>query len=225
MQIQKRFLEKGGCQVLADWIDLMPDGTFPNQNFVEGVLQCIDSLQVDTNDLEDSRLGQVVQYYAEGLANMPAMRPLAKSITDKWSRIIYQINTKYDPEGEYDCEYRQLQKKLDNVKQVHAANAAHNNNEDDDGREEGGPLRRRKGGKRESDGNGQHIMRSRVGIILPDKNAFDFTVRPESNVDFQDKKQNQDSGKAKLQKTLLQLKKANMKSYSSKGMATVKMDH
>lgn len=91
-----RFLEKGGCQVLADWIDLMPDGTFPNQNFVEGVLQCIDSLQVDAGHLEDSRLGQVVQHYTGNtgnITNMPAMRPLAKSIIDKWSRIIDRIET------------------------------------------------------------------------------------------------------------------------------------
>lgn len=94
----------------------MPDGTFPNQNFVEGVLHCIDSLQVETHHLEDSRLGQVVQYYAEGLANMPAVKPLAKAITDKWSRIIYSINTKYDAEGNYDSEYRILQKKLENAK-------------------------------------------------------------------------------------------------------------
>jgi len=68
-------------------------------------------------------------------------------------------------------------------------------------------------------------MRSRIGIILPAKNAFDFTVRPDSSIDVKDKKSNEVSGKSKLQKTLLQLKKANMKSYSSKGMATVKIDH
>lgn len=46
-------------------------------------------------------------------------------------------------------------------------------------------------------------MRSRIGIILPAKNAFDFTVRPESTIDIKDKKLSEASGKSKLQKTLL----------------------
>lgn len=69
--IQESFLDKGGCQVLSEWIDIMPDSTFPNINLVEGVLHCIDSLQLDTEHLEQSKLGTVVQYYAEGLANIP----------------------------------------------------------------------------------------------------------------------------------------------------------
>jgi hypothetical protein len=44
--VQQNFLDNKGCQVLADWLDLMPDGTFPNSNLVEGVLNCIDSLQM-----------------------------------------------------------------------------------------------------------------------------------------------------------------------------------
>lgn len=32
INVQERFLELGGCRVLADWLDMLPDGTFPNFN-------------------------------------------------------------------------------------------------------------------------------------------------------------------------------------------------
>lgn len=44
INVQQIFLEQKGCKVLAEWLDLMPDKTFPNINLVEGVLNCIDSL-------------------------------------------------------------------------------------------------------------------------------------------------------------------------------------
>ncbi len=91
---------------------MMPDGTFPNINLVEGMLNCIDSLNILTDHLEGTHLGKVIQYYAEDAANMPKVKRLAKSILDKWSRMIYKINTSYDPEGQFDGGYKQLQKKI-----------------------------------------------------------------------------------------------------------------
>jgi len=42
-------------------------------------------------------------------------------------------------------------------------------------------------------------MRGRVGIILPERNAFDFTERPTIASDQRpEKKSNNESGKAKL---------------------------
>jgi len=51
-------------------------------------------------------------------------------------------------------------------------------------------------------------MRGRVGIILPDKNAFDFTERPSKTAEpRQERKKESESGKSKLQKKMLLLKK------------------
>lgn len=42
-------------------------------------------------------------------------------------------------------------------------------------------------------------MRSRVGIILPERNAFDFTERPRDIVEAKmDRRNNIESGKVKL---------------------------
>jgi hypothetical protein len=38
----------------------MPDGSFPNINLVEGVLNCVDTLRVDIQHLEESEIARVV---------------------------------------------------------------------------------------------------------------------------------------------------------------------
>lgn len=49
LNIQERFLELGGCRVLAEWLNMLPDGTFPNYNLVNGLLNCIGTLRIDAN--------------------------------------------------------------------------------------------------------------------------------------------------------------------------------
>jgi hypothetical protein len=73
ISLQDKFLENGGCQAFADWINQMPDGTFPNINLVEGVLNCIDTMRIDIQHLEDSDIAKVVQCYAENLAGQPSV--------------------------------------------------------------------------------------------------------------------------------------------------------
>ena len=48
----------------------MPDGTFPSVNLVKGLLECINSLQIDESALK-SELTDSVGYYAEGIAKVP----------------------------------------------------------------------------------------------------------------------------------------------------------
>ena len=36
--IQETFIEKGGCEALADWLYPLPDGTYPNVRVVNEIL-------------------------------------------------------------------------------------------------------------------------------------------------------------------------------------------
>ena len=54
--------------MLAEWLDMMPDGTFPNVMLVEETLRCIDSLNMEVEHLEQSSLAQIIQYYSENIA-------------------------------------------------------------------------------------------------------------------------------------------------------------
>ena len=44
--IQHFFLESGGCTVLGEWLDVLPDGTYPNLSVVQEMLGCLDSLEI-----------------------------------------------------------------------------------------------------------------------------------------------------------------------------------
>ena len=49
--IQEHFIERGGCNALADWLYPLPDGTYPNVKVVQEILQVIDTLHIETNFL------------------------------------------------------------------------------------------------------------------------------------------------------------------------------
>jgi hypothetical protein len=49
----------------------MPDGTYPSYNLVKGVLECIDTLSLDTKSLESSNLYTIIQKYADGKTGVP----------------------------------------------------------------------------------------------------------------------------------------------------------
>jgi hypothetical protein len=50
-------------------------------------------------------LGKLIRWYADGLDNMAQVKGIAKQIHDRWSRMLYDINTKYDPEGDHEEKY------------------------------------------------------------------------------------------------------------------------
>ena len=53
-------MEIGGGDILAAWMDQMPDGTFPNFVLVSSVLSCVESLKLDSTQLEKSNLMEVI---------------------------------------------------------------------------------------------------------------------------------------------------------------------
>ncbi len=62
-----------------------------------------------------------------------------------------------------------------------------------------------------------------MGIMLPERNAFEFIQRPRAKeVNVYDKKKDSETGRARLQKTLLQMRRAKTRQTTSKEMATVK---
>jgi hypothetical protein len=52
------------------------------------------------------------------LTGKPSLVKLAKSITDKWFRVIYSIKDTYN--DNFDSQYRDMQKKLDKIRESNA---------------------------------------------------------------------------------------------------------
>lgn len=96
LSIQERFMDNGGISVLGRWLEPLPDGTFPNINVVKEVLVTINALQINPDNLQDStNLGRIVKVYANGQSGIQAVQALAKTIVDKWNRMVFKINTSY----------------------------------------------------------------------------------------------------------------------------------
>lgn len=73
----------------------LPDGTYPNVKVVSEILQVIDTLDISSDLLSNSKLGRMIKIYAKNRAKIPQVVDLAKRIEDKWSRMIFGISTRY----------------------------------------------------------------------------------------------------------------------------------
>jgi hypothetical protein len=58
--IQMEFLQLGGLEILANWIDQNPDGSFPLPQVVESVFQILDHFPMTSECLEQSSIAKVV---------------------------------------------------------------------------------------------------------------------------------------------------------------------
>lgn len=91
----------------------------------------MDSLQLEAEYLLNAKkLGRLIKIYANDKASMPQVAGLAKTIMDKWSRMVFGISTTYiDRGGDYEDDiprrdqYKRLKKKLE---------AMHHDANDDD---------------------------------------------------------------------------------------------
>lgn len=117
--ISQVFLENGGCGLLGQWLEPLPDGTFPNLTVVQEILSTVDLLNIGPDELQtDKNLGRVVKLYARNIPNMPQVVNLAKKIIDRWSRLVFGIKTTYSrdiDDEDYDShrdQYRRLKRKL-----------------------------------------------------------------------------------------------------------------
>ena len=139
------------------------------------------------------------------------MKKRAQSLLDQWSRQINNIQSEYDREGDYDFGYRKMQNKLEKLRKQSIP-------EDQDNEV--------KGKKRLSkDPSDIGVVRNKMGVTMGEKNAFNFTERPERReINRFDQKKSNESGRGKINKTLLNIKKANTRSEGNKDMATVKRD-
>ena len=250
LPIQYFFLDYNGCSVLANWLEPLPDGTYPNNRIVSEILQLVDGLQIDAEFLASSKnLGRIVKVYANNQANQPKEVALAKSIMDKWGRMVFGISTTYketgqgaggeDPEemDEYYEEeaagrsgldkYKRFKKRLTKMQEEQALEIS----EEEEGEEElsKDEIKRRRQEKikrKLKDGQGNaaaQITKGREGIVMPQRNAFDFVEQPRiMNVDGG--MAHQSKGQEKLRKVMNSIKRLSRVNFTNKNFQTVKAD-
>eukprot|EP01116_Phalansterium_solitarium_P019071 TRINITY_DN522_c2_g1_i1.p2 TRINITY_DN522_c2_g1~~TRINITY_DN522_c2_g1_i1.p2 ORF type:complete len:565 (-),score=266.89 TRINITY_DN522_c2_g1_i1:2099-3793(-) len=102
-EVQLRLLEKGVLALLRRWLEPLPDGSLPNLNVRQAVLQLLDgwSAPLELEELRDSQLGKAVMRLYRHPAETPGNKRLAHGLIDRWSRPIFGIQMNYksiDPE-------------------------------------------------------------------------------------------------------------------------------
>ena len=89
------FLGMNGCVVLGRWLSQLPDGSFPSVPLRSRLLQSIQDIPISVENLQSSDLGKSVMAIYQNSNESVSMKKAAKTLIDKWSRIIYEINTEY----------------------------------------------------------------------------------------------------------------------------------
>ena len=91
---QKFFLEFNGLEVLQEWIKRNRDGTYPVFNQINSILDCLSNLNVTITNLRNSSIGAYVLELKQSNISKQITKK-ASDIIEKWSRIIWDINTNY----------------------------------------------------------------------------------------------------------------------------------
>ena len=121
--IQIEFLELGGLEVLTNWIDQNPDGSFPLPQVVESVFQILDRFPITSEILEHTNIAKVVSLYAHGKTELRYMQHTALTLIQKWQSIVYNLSYQYDKEGFHEQKQRDLRQRIQAIKARDQSNA------------------------------------------------------------------------------------------------------
>ena len=249
LEVREKFLELGGLDAFAMWLDVMvsEDGSerqYPNINIVQGVLEYLRDLPVDYTQIKECKIYSALDKYSDNREVHLIARKLAKDILNKWKLF---LGGKVGYDEEYDHEeggYNRLQKNMDKFRQQHESSSDEEDSEEE--RKEGSDgsssdSETSTGQKKEAFKKPSvpasriqpislqgEIKRTREGVLLPTRNAFEFVLKPASFETKGGKKggAGQETGKQKLMKSLLKLKRSNTSALSAnKHMAVVKYEN
>jgi hypothetical protein len=154
---QKMFLNMGGLDLLQEFIKKNRDGTYPVFNQISKALDIISRLNVTMAHLENTTIGSYIMNLSKNMKESKVIQKKATEIIERWSRIVWNINTNY---ADLDSENR-------NYHNIFLSNKRNR----DDGIEE---SKSKKDEKHEA-----NIYRH---ARIPKKTLFDFTVKPISNI-------------------------------------------
>ena len=89
------FLQMNGCVTLGRWLSQLPDGSYPSNPLRKGLLEAIQDIKIEVDNLTSSSLGKAVMAIYKNPNETAQIKKMAKSLIDKWSRLIYEIKTEY----------------------------------------------------------------------------------------------------------------------------------
>jgi transcription factor SPN1 len=159
---QRTFLQSEGLALLQEWIKKCPDGTFPPLNQISSMLDIISNLSLSLPYLRSCQIGGHIMEISKNHKISKPIQKKARDIVEKWSRIVWDINTNYSDIDSENRTYESIYRKRRRLDE-----------DDEDSNEENLPPST---GKKENPND----IYSHAKI--PKKALFDFTHKPISNV-------------------------------------------
>ncbi|XP_047326805.1 protein IWS1 homolog 1-like [Impatiens glandulifera] len=206
-QLQAELLDHGVLTLLKTWLEPLPDGSLPNINIREVILQILQDFPIyleqsgRRDQLKKSGLGKVIIFLSKSNEEIMSNKRLAKEVVDKWCRSIFNNNARFEDMKKYGDERIPSRKSSKKTRMKYR---------DDDINFAELPK-----------GLNSRHSSSRNHVSRPEAMPMDFIVRPPSKVDPDairacSKQVVQDQIRLKIQKKLKQLKAPKKKQLQAK---------
>jgi len=159
---QRTFLQSEGLALLQEWIQKCPDDTFAPLNQISSMLDIISNLSLSLPYLRSCQIGGHIMEISKNPKMSKPLQKKARDIVEKWSRIVWDINTNY---SDIDSENRTYES-------IYRKKRRHGDDEEDSNDEESQPRQAKK----------ENLNDIYSHAKIPKKALFDFTLKPIGNV-------------------------------------------
>jgi len=158
---QKAFLAEDGLKLFQDFIKKNKDGTYPPLNQISQMIDILSNLSININHLQNCQIGGYVMEISKNFIHSKQIQKKAADTVEKWSRIVWNINTNYNDIDTENSAYQRVYKKR---------------RQDQENRSD-----------EEEEKNPSNEIKVKKETIysharIPKKGMFDFTVKPVSNI-------------------------------------------
>ncbi len=182
---QKLFLEFQGLEILQEWIKRNIDGSYPVFNQINIILDVLFQLPVTVTNLRNCSIGSYVMDL-KNLKESKQIKKKASEIVEKWSRIVWDINTNY---SDFEAENKHYKTIFSNRKRNRESNFMDNDESENPYRNSRNYVENKlpkeeidmKGKVEKNKNLANSHMNEYSHAKIPKKALFDFTVKPEFN--------------------------------------------
>ena len=85
-----RFIDCGGMDIVAKWLQPLKDGTYPNALVVRPLIQCMLQMDLTCDTLASAQLPSLLKLYAEAkTGHSRDVQQLAMQLKFKWQKLLY----------------------------------------------------------------------------------------------------------------------------------------
>mmetsp|Transcript_44801 Transcript_44801/g.51769 ORF Transcript_44801/g.51769 Transcript_44801/m.51769 type:complete len:359 (-) Transcript_44801:212-1288(-) len=128
-QVQEKFLNNQGLDMMSKWLEKMPDGSPPGQTLKKKLIEIIATLPVDGEHVSNTTLSKRLYEFYKNPKEDIDLKKLLKTIIDKFSRVALAMSVDYSSQREEESIPRKRDSSYsldENLRQEKIKNIFHN---------------------------------------------------------------------------------------------------